>query len=72
MAKFTYNNAKNISICYMPFKLNCDYHLRVLFEKDINFYSKSCSIDKLAKELRELIEICCQNLFYAQELQKSL
>ena len=55
MAKFTYNNAKNASIGHTLFKLNYGYQLKILFEKNVNFYSKSRSTDKLAKELRELI-----------------
>ena len=34
MAKFAYNNAKNASIGHMPFKLNYNYHLRILYEED--------------------------------------
>ena len=37
-----------------------------MFEEDINLRSAN----KLAKELKELMEVCCQNFFYAQELQK--
>ena len=65
MAKFAYNNAKNASTGHTPFELNCSYHLRIFFKDDIDSRSKSCSANKLAKELRELIEVCCQNLFYA-------
>ena len=36
MTKFAYNNAKNSSTGYTPFKLNCGYHSRVFFEKDTN------------------------------------
>ena len=35
-----------------------------LFKDNVNVRLKTCSTDKLAKKLRELIEICCQNLFY--------
>ena len=70
MAEFAYNNAKNTSTSHTPFKLNCGYHFRVLFKEDIDSRSKSRSADKLARELKELIEICCQNIFYVQELQK--
>ncbi len=59
MAKFAYNNAKNASIGYTSFKLNCGYHLRVFFEKDVDPCSRSCSANKLAEELRELMEVCC-------------
>ncbi len=70
MAEFAYNNAKNASIGHTPFELNCDYYPRVFFEEDINPYSRSHSANKLAVELKELIEVCCQNIFRAQELQK--
>ena len=65
MAKFAYNNVKNASIDHTPFESNCGHYLRVLFKEDVNFYLKSYFTNKLAKKLRELIEICCQNLFYA-------
>ena len=70
MAKFAYNNAKTASTGHTSFELNYGYHPRVLFKKNVDPYLKSCSADKLAKELRKLIEVYCQNLFYAQELQK--
>ena len=68
MAKFAYNNAKNTSTGNIPFKLNCDYHIRVSFKEDVDPRSKSRSGDKLVGEMRELIEVCCQNLLHAQEL----
>ena len=71
MAKFEYNKAKNASTSHMPFEVNCNFHPQVSFEDDVNFCSKSCSANELAKELRELIDIYQQNLFYAQKLQKS-
>ncbi len=58
MAEFVYNNAKNTSISFIPFKLNCKYHFRGFFEDKTNSYSKSCFANKLVDELRELIEIC--------------
>ena len=70
MAEFAYNNAKNASTGHMPFKLNCGFHLRVFFKDDIVPCSRSCSADEMAKKLRELIDICQQNLLYAQKLQK--
>ncbi len=70
MAEFTYNNTKNASTGHTLFELNCGYHPKVSFEEDVDPRSKSRSANKLAKELRELIEVCCQNLLYAQELQK--
>ncbi len=70
MAEFAYNNAKNASTGHTPFELNCGYHPRVSFEEDVDPRSRSCSARKLAEELRELMEVCCQNLPHAQELQK--
>ena len=70
MAEFAYNNAKNASTSYTPFELNCGYHPRVFFEEDVDPRSRFRSVNKLTKELRELIKVCCQNLLYTQELQK--
>ena len=65
MAEFAYNNAKNASTNYTSFKLIYGYHLKFFFKKDVNPYSRSRFVNQLAKELKELIEVCCQNLFYA-------
>ena len=70
MAKFAYNNAKNTSTGHMPFKLNYGFYPRVFFKDNINPYSRSCSANELAKKLKELIDICQQNLLHAQKLQK--
>ncbi len=70
MIEFVYNNVKNASTGHIPFEINYGYHPKVSFEEDINPYSRSCSAHKLVKELRELIEVCCQNLLHTQELQK--
>ncbi len=64
MAEFTYNNAKNASTGHTLFTLNCGYHPRVSFEKDVDPRSRSRSANKLAKRLRELMEVCCQNLLH--------
>ena len=68
MAEFAYNNAKNISTDHTPFELNCNYYLKVFFEEDVDPCSKSCFANKLAKELKKLIEVCYQNLLHTQEL----
>ena len=68
MAEFAYNNTRNASTGYMPFKLNCGYHLWVFYEEDINPCSKFKSTNKLLAKLQELITVCCKNLHYAQEL----
>lgn len=70
MAEFTYNNAKNASTSHTSFELNCNYHLRISSENKVDPYLRSHSADEVAKELRELILICKQNLLHAQELQK--
>ncbi len=65
IAEFAYNNAKNASTGHTFFKLNCGYHPRVFFEEDVNPRLRSRSANELAEELRELIEVCCQNLLHA-------
>ena len=72
MIKFAYNNTKNASTSHTIFKLNCDFYPQVSFKDDINPCFKSCSAGKLAKELRELIDIWQQNLLHAQKLQKRI
>ena len=65
MAEFAYNNAKNASIGYTPFKLNCGYHPRISYEEDINPRFQSKLADKLLAELRELMIVCQENLHHA-------
>ncbi len=69
-AEFVYNNITNASTGHTLFKLNCGYHTRVSFEEDVDPQLRSRSTKKLAEELRELIEVCCQNLLHTQEMQK--
>ncbi len=38
--------------------------------KRIDPHSRSRSANELAKKLRELMQVCCQNLLHTQELQK--
>ncbi len=64
MTDFTYNNTKNARIGHISFELHYRFHFQVLFEKDVNPYFRSHSINKLAKELKKLIKICYQNLFH--------
>ena len=70
IAEFAYNNAKNISTNYTPFELNCSFHLRVSYEKDVDLRSRSKTADQLATELQTLMSVCRENLQHAQELQK--
>lgn len=64
IAEFVYIKTKNTSIGYKLFKLNCNYYLRISFEDKVNPHSKFRSANKLTKELKKLISIYQQNLFY--------
>ena len=64
IAEFIYNNAKNASTGHTSFELNCGFHPQVSFQDNVNPRSRSCSANKLAKELRELMDICQQNLLH--------
>ena len=70
MAQFAYNNAKNASTSHMLFKLNYNYYLWILYKKKVDPHPKSKSVDKLSAELRKLMIVCCENLYYTQKLQK--
>ena len=65
IAEFAYHNTKNTNTGHIPFKFNCGYRLRVSFKEDIDLRSRSRFTNKLAKELKELIEVCYQNLLNA-------
>ena len=67
MVEFAYNNAKNTSIGHTPFKLNCDYHPRMLYEEEVDPRSQSKSADELLVERRELMIVGRENLHHAQE-----
>ena len=58
IAEFIYNNAKNASIDFTPFELNCGYHLRVFYKKDLDLCSKSRIAEKQSSELQELMTVC--------------
>ena len=51
MAEFAYNNAKNASTGYIPFELNCGYHLCVSYEKDLDPRLKSRTAEELSSKL---------------------
>ena len=70
LAEFAYNNAKNASTGHTPFEHNCGFHPRVFFKNNVNPRSRSRFANKLAKELKKLMDIYQQNLLHAQELQK--
>ena len=62
----------NTSMGHKLFKLNCSYYPRVFFKDKCNARSRSSSANGLARELRELMNICCQNFLHAQDLQKQV
>ena len=70
MAEFAYNNAKNFSTGHTPFELNCGYHLCVSFKEDTNSRSWLKSADELSAKLQDLMTVCQENLYHAEELQK--
>ena len=72
ITEFAYNNYKNASIGHTSFKLNCGNHFYVSFKNRCDAYSKSFSTKRLAIELRELINLCCQIFLHAQNLQKQV
>lgn len=68
MAKFIYNNPNYVNTSHIVSELNCKYYLCVFFENKTNLCSKSCLAKELAKELRDLMLICQQNLFHTQKI----
>ncbi len=36
MAKFAYNNAKNVSTDHTPFELNCRFYLQASYKEDVD------------------------------------
>ena len=55
---------------HMPFKLNYGYHSHDSLKDKYDICFKSSLVKGLAVKLRELINICHQNLLHAQDLQK--
>ena len=68
IAEFAYNNAKNASTGFTSFELNCRYHPRVSYKKDLDPRSKSKTAEELSSKFQNLMAACQQNLHYAQEL----
>lgn len=58
MTEFLYNNAKNASTDHISFQLNCRYYPIIFIKDKDKLYLRSCSTNKLAKELKKLIKIC--------------
>ena len=70
MAEFAYNNAKNTNTGHTLFELNYGYHPWVSYKKDLDSYLKSKTAEELSSKLWNLMAVCQQNLYHAQELQK--
>ena len=70
IAEFAYNNAKNTRTGYILFDLNCGYHPCVSFEKNTNPRSQLKLADELSAKLQDLMTVCRENLYHAQERQK--
>ena len=70
IAKFAYNNKKNFSTSHMLFGPNGGYYPRVSFEENSNLCSQSKSANELSAELQDLMTVCRENIYHAQELQK--
>ena len=70
IAEIAYNNAKYASNGHTPCELNYGYHSWMSYEEDVNPRSQSKSADELSAELRELMIVCQENLYHAQEFQK--
>lgn len=64
MAEFAYNNMKNVSISYILFELNYDYHPYISYKKNIDLCSKFKLTDDLANNLRQFMIIYWENLQY--------
>ena len=58
MAKFAYNNVKNASTGHTLFELNCGFYPQISFKDNVDPCSRSYSINKLGKKLRELMDMC--------------
>ena len=68
MAEIAYNNAKNASTSHTSFEFNCRYHPWVSYEEDLDPRWKSTTAEELSSELQNLMAICQQNFYHAQEL----
>ena len=50
--------------------LNCAYHIKIFYKKNINLCSKYKSLDKSLVKLQELITICHKNIYHTQKCQQ--
>ena len=68
IAKFVYNNIKNVSIKYKSFRFNCRYHLHISYKNNINFYFRSKLVNKEVTKFKNLIAIYRDNFCYIKKL----
>lgn len=57
MAEFAHNNANNVNTSYMPFELNYGHNPKIFYHENVNFVSKSKTVNKLTTKLGELISV---------------
>lgn len=55
MAKFAYNNVKNVSISYTLFEFSYKYYSQIFFQEKANQIQKFELAKKLIKELKEVM-----------------
>ena len=51
-------------------ELNCGYHPCISFEEDTDPRSQSKSANELLAKIEDLMSVCQENLYHAQEFQK--
>ena len=68
MANFAYNNAKNVNISYISFKLNSKYYSYIFYKDNLGSYSKSKTTEEPSFKLQDLMTIYQENFYYVQKL----
>lgn len=71
IAEFAFSNIENTSTDYTLFELNYNFHPQTSYEKDVNPYSQSKSVDELVNILRKLMVVCRKYFQYIQKLQSN-
>lgn len=67
-----YKNDNYINNSNITFKLNCTYHICILFEKNTNFCFNLITLNKLGIKLQEFFIIYYKNLYNAKKFWKKL
>lgn len=68
MADFVYNNTKNINISHTHFKFNYKYDFYIFYKKNNNFYFNSKSINELLGQLKNILDVYQNNIYYIHKL----